>query len=417
MVQPLKQAHPSQTEEAQEQHQQQLESLAYQCYQAFFNKSPNRYRLLDQVKRYGVVEEDELTDKTIYLSEKAKKILRVVLKMIFRNGKAVVKQKYLNAITKCCEKQNKRLLNELLDLIQYKKIKVWEGKNFTYYFCITLSASLQEEIRDVEIRNKEIGRTKMSNPIYTNRDSSKEEYRSSNDLNFSKNSNINSNDNSQNHELLGKDSKVSKKEKKQVAPKSSNGFLGGKSLSEMQEYLTPDMCSELRSLSNRDFADNAIKEITAKIARHPKTMVNVRFMHINGFKKYMKEALEKELRDAVKCSNDNFYIKGNKTEEEMKQRATLAEREKYMKKEEDAAIFNRSDYTQFRARIAGGFPINLGYDILTNMIDVKKRGDVLTITMNKSVGLTEHYAQCLLGLAKGVGDYIGVRELEVIAWS
>lgn len=53
----------------------QEQTLAYQCYQAFLYNFPNRYKLLDKVKRYGVVEENELTDKTVYLSEKAKKIL------------------------------------------------------------------------------------------------------------------------------------------------------------------------------------------------------------------------------------------------------------------------------------------------------------------------------------------------------
>ena len=83
-----------------------------------------------------------------------------------------------------------------------------------------------------------------------------------------------------------------------------------------------------------------------------------------------------------------------------------------IKKQEDAAIFNRTDYTQYRAKIAGQLPINLGYDLLSNMIAVKKKGDVFEVTMHKKVGLTEHYKQLLLNHANAVGGYDGVNELE-----
>ena len=58
---------------------------------------------------------------------------------------------------------------------------------------------------------------------------------------------------------------------------------------------------------------------------------------------------------------------------------TFNQRSNYLNKEEDSAIFSRSDYTQFRARVAGQFPINLGYNLLKNMFSVKKKGHVLEI--------------------------------------
>jgi len=419
---------------------QQEQTLAYQCYQAFLYNFPNRYKLLDKVKRYGVVEENELTDKTVYLSEKAKKILRVFLKMIFRSNKAVVNQKYLNTLTKCCARQNKRLLNELLDFIQYEKIKVWKGRNFSYYFCIKLSASLQQEIRSVELKNTNYSWTKMSTAICNNRDSSKEEYRSNAQAQksiFFNNSNSDGSLSERDETIeasiatcqhMDKVVKaVSKKKfnlnarKKPTAAERKaskakvykfNQYDEPKTLADHYPLSSED-AYELQKRSGKQYNLNAMNEILLDMSRKPKESKHM-FESKARFMSYMTKVYQNEDRDENKTNLPGFKIMKRRPQAEVTDITTLAQREKYLNDVENAGIHTRSDYTQFRARIAGQFPVNLGYDLLTNTINAKKRNNVLEITMYKLIDLTEHYKQCLMDLAKGIGGYEGVNKLELL---
>ena len=326
----------------------QEQTLTYQCYQAFLYNWPNRYRLLDKIKRHGIIAEEQLTEKTTYLGEKAKKLLRVILKMIFRGGKAVVKQKYLYAITKCCAKQNRRLLNELLDFIQFKKIQVWEGRKISHYYSITLSASLQEEIKAVELENENSNGTKMSRSIY-NRKSSKEDLDLSRvreelnpNLNISNSNNptcCNKELQSDTTESADTDKVGGKKESLSVVPSPSSKRLSEgktfkkhkirnqktvvfpwrkyqkpKTLSDMLPVLTDRICQEIIAKSGRlDFTVNFITQTVEKLAKKPD--VNPIFHSLKGFIAYMSWCIKHELHDAVKCSNDRFRFKCNIEEE------------------------------------------------------------------------------------------------------
>jgi len=421
----------------------QEQTLAYQCYQAFLYNLPNRYKLLDKLQRYDIVEENELTDKTVYLSEKAKKILRVILKMIFRSGKAVVNQNYLNKLTKCCARQNKRLLNELLDLIQYEKIKVWEGGKISYYFCITLSASLQQEIRSVELKNTNSSWTKMSTPICNNRDSSKEEYRSNAQAQesiFFNNSNSDGSLSERDEtieasiatcEHMDKVVKaVSKKKfnsnarkKPTVAERKTskakvykfNQYEEPKSLANHYP-LSSDDAYELQKRSGTAYNLNAMNEILLDMSRKSKESKHM-FESKARFMSYMTKAYKNEGRDVDKANLPGFKIIKRRPQAEVTEIITLAQREKYLNQVENSAIYARCDYTQYRARIAGQFPINLGYDLLTNMVEVKRDENVLKIAMHKLVPLGENLVQSLLNHAKGIGGYAGVSELLIQQYS
>jgi len=440
MAKTLQQDYPSQggiepNQKAQETHS----SLAYQCYQAFLYNLPNKYKLLDKVKRHGVAEENELTDKTICLSEKSKKILRVLLKMIFRGKKAVVNQKYLNTLTKCCARHNKRLLNELLDFIQYEKIKVWKDGKFSYYFCIKLSASLQEEIRNSGLKNANSSWTKMSTPICNNRDSNKLEYRSNTRVhksiflnNFnSSNSLPEQVETTQNQipapeiseaKVLVSKGRVSPNSRKKTttaerkANKSKiykfNQYNKPKNLTEHYP-LSQEDCWELQKRSGKAYNLNATNEILLDISRKPKTQGHL-FISKAKFMAYMTKAYREEGRDVDKVNLPGFKIMKRRPQAEITEIITFAQREKYLNETENAGIHTRCDYTQFRARIAGNFPINLAYDLLKNMIDVKKKDTIFEVIMYKAVELTEHYKQLLIIHAKGIGGYAGVNQLEFI---
>ena len=189
-----------------------------------------------------------------------------------------------------------------------------------------------------------------------------------------------------------------------------NGFLGGgKRLSEIQPYLTDELCETLRSKSGKLFTNKAIREITKAIAASEKGS-QAFFYHINGVVSYMIPALIREKRDPNKIGSESYYTKAGMTAEDK----LLHEREKYLNETENSGIHARCDYTQYRARIAGQFPTNLAYTLLTNMVEVKREENVLKITMHKLVPLSEKYVQLLLKHAKGIGGYAGVNELEFV---
>lgn len=189
-----------------------------------------------------------------------------------------------------------------------------------------------------------------------------------------------------------------------------NGFLGGgKRLSEIQPYLTDELCEKLRSSSGKLFTNNAIREITKAIAASEKGS-QAFFYHINGVVSYLTPALIREKRDPNKIGSESYYTTAGMTAEDK----LLHEREKYLNQVENSGIHARCDYTQYRARIAGQFPTNLAYTLLTNMVEVKREENVLKITMHKLVILGENYVQLLLNHAKGIGGYAGVNELEFV---
>ncbi len=177
--------------------------------------------------------------------------------------------------------------------------------------------------------------------------------------------------------------------------------------------LSQEDCCELQKRSGKAYNLNATNEILLDISRKPKTQGHS-FISKAKFMAYMTKAYREEGRDVDKANLPGFKIIKRRPKAEITEIITLAQREKYLNETENAGIHTRSDYTQFRARIAGQFPVNLGYDLLSNMIDAKKKDNVFKITMHKFVELTENYKQLVLNHAKGIGGYEGVNELDLL---
>lgn len=177
--------------------------------------------------------------------------------------------------------------------------------------------------------------------------------------------------------------------------------------------LSQEDCWELQKRSGKAYNLNATNEILLDISRKPKTQGHS-FISKAKFMAYMTKAYREEGRDVDKANLPGFKIMKRRPQAEITEIITLAQREKYLNETENAGIHTRCDYTQFRARIAGNFPINLAYDLLKNMIDVKKKDTIFEVIMHKAVELTEHYKQLLISHAKGIGGYAGVNQLEFI---
>ena len=436
-----------------------------ETYLSYKYRIKNRRHVLKKLQRAGVVIKAQKTDKTRKLHPKATLIAETVLNKIAydEEEEVILTHKYLNKITDCLADQNKRHIKQLDNLFdaKYERAYLKDGKFYEYCYVFKLNPAITEELKEVGLLESEFIPAKKPRSINNENISNEIKIRSSR-ANF-----FNSNFNSQktSTELVENSSRVAKEdginssadtqtfeqaetlhEPQAVEPTSPtpatvtpiqtkarpankrktktkaeekqrrtnnvvrNGFLGkGKRLSEVQPYLTDEICETLRSGSGRDFTNKAIREITKAIAASEKG-AQAFFYHINGLVAYLIPALIREKRDPNKVGGENYYTIAGMTEEDK----LLHEREKYLNETENSAIYARCDYTQYRARIAGQFPVNLAYALLTSMTGVKRQGSVLQITMHKLVPLSQHYKQLLLKHAAGVGGYAGVSELEFV---
>lgn len=450
-------------------------SLETQVFLNYHYGSRNRRKILKMLFRANVVLNNQRTDKTRYLSLKSVEIANTVLHKIVNGRKVLLSHQYLSKITECdTSKQNNNIIAQLANLfdITNHNFLYRDGKVYRHHVEFKLKASVLEEAKDSGALISEFHWKKISSPINNNKNiSNRNIIRSRANFSNVKNSNsqnlgtepekaknlvakgscINSQANQQAPEsfktpqelqvvettspkaatvtpIRTKAQRPSNKrrtrsnaEQKQIraanvpatktAPKVvSNGFLaGGKRLSEIQPYLTDELCEKLRSKSGKLFTNKAIREITKAIAASDKGS-QAFFYHINGVVSYLIPALIREKRDPNKIGSESYYTTAGMTAEDK----LLHEREKYLNETENSGIHARCDYTQYRARIAGQFPVNLAYALLTNMVEVKKQEHVLKVTMHKLVPLSKNYVQLLLKHAKGIGGYAGVSGLEFV---
>jgi hypothetical protein len=142
-----------------------------------------------------------------------------------------------------------------------------------------------------------------------------------------------------------------------------NGFLaGGKRLSEIQPYLTDELCEKLRSACGRDFTNRAIREITKSIAVSELGRQAI-FQHINGVVAYLTPALANEKRDAVKTSGEHYYTLAGMTSEDK----LWQQQEQYLEEIEQISIKQPCPEHQFRAKLANTLERSTAYNLLLAM--------------------------------------------------
>jgi hypothetical protein len=177
--------------------------------------------------------------------------------------------------------------------------------------------------------------------------------------------------------------------------------------------LTAEDCSELQRRSSREFTLNAMNEILLDMSRKPKESKH-EFHSKAAFMAYMSKVYRYEGRDAVKTANTGFKILTRATEAEVIAHTTQAEREEYLAEVEQRAITNRSDETQYRAKLAATLKPSQAYNFLSNLKTVCKVGDIFEVHMSQDVLLTNHSRGLILSAANAVGGYSGVKKMEFI---
>jgi hypothetical protein len=102
-----------------------------------------------------------------------------------------------------------------------------------------------------------------------------------------------------------------------------------------------------------------------------------RFASKAQFMAYMSKALLHEMRDAEKTANSNYYIKANQTQEQLIERTTQAEREKFLNEIEQQAIIQVSPENQLKAKLANTLVSSKAYKLLSGLKQFQLVGDIM----------------------------------------
>lgn len=404
-----------------------------------FSDRANQYRKHhlkdDSLKRAN--KPKNATDKTLIMGEKAQKLLAVFRgKFRGRRKELVLNDKYIAEVTGLKKRQNINIINQIPDS-EFIIKRDRKQKSYVITKAKNEESSLQNFAKNEMPSSLANKRVKSDNFIYKNNSSKRTRSNTrAHEAKFLQRKNSNNLktefvENTETEKLITEFAKtkalVSKKKIKSNARKKPiaaerkanraniykfNQYEKTKNL--VEHYpLSQEDCYELQKRSGKAYNLNAMNEILLDMSRKPELQWHS-FVSKAKFMAYMTKTYQEEGRDVDKANSSTFKIMKRRPQAEIEEIVTLNQREKYLNQVENSGIHARCDYTQFRARIAGQFPINLAYTLLTSMIGVKRQESVLKLTMHKQVPLSQHYKQLLLKHATGVGEYAGVSELEFV---
>ena len=400
-------------------------SLETQAFLSFKHRTPNRYKLLDKLIRANINPETELTEKTVYLGEKAKKLLRAILKKLFSNKYILINHKYITQATRCKSDQNTIILKELERILKIKFYRLYtnnKGAKFSRHYFIELHPAVVDELKDTGLDNSEFCPEK-NRATYTNRNIFNKDKNIDLESNFLKNS---------------KETKIEKNIEPQVAifPKEHikpvklkkrfsnkrkkptnaerkarvyhfNQYKEPQGLS-YHYPLTKEDISQLQSLSGRDFSLNAMNEILLDMSKR----LDKRFCSKAQFMAYFGKCLRFEMRDAVKTGNDNFRIKtnitpigvtlGNGEYPTLREINKEKQVEQYLAEVEQKAITHVCPENQLKARLANVLESLRSYELLSNIKDLQLTGNTMKIYLGHVVQLSEHEKSVVLSQIKSI---------------
>jgi DnaA N-terminal domain len=400
-------------------------SLETQVFLSFKHRTPNRYKLLDKLIRANITPEEELTEKTVYLGEKAKKLLRTILKKLFSNRYVLINHKYITRATRCKSDQNTIILKELERILKIKFYRLYtnnKGTKFSRHYYIELHPVVVDELKDTGHDNSEFYPEK-NRPTYTNRNIfNKDKYidlesnflQNSEELGTQKNTEPQVAIFPQEHAKPVKLKKnLSNKRKKPTNTERKERIYHFNQYKEPQGLsyhypLTKEDGDKLQSLSGRDFSLNAMNEILLDMSKR----LDNRFYSKAQFIAYFGTCLKYEKRDAVKTSNDNFCIKANITPigvtTEFGKYPTLREIvqekqvEQYLAEIEQRAIIHVCPENQLKARLANVLEPLRSYELLSNIKDFKVFGNTMRIYLRSQLQLNDSEKSIVLSQVQSI---------------
>ncbi len=315
-------------------------SLEAQVFLSFKHRTPNRYKLLDTMIRANIELDQQLTDKTIYLSEKAKKIFKTVILKLLRGETVALNHKYLSKITLCKSDQNWNILKELFKIfdINYHRLFKLNGRFIERIYHVQLHPAIIRELRDVELSNSEFYPEffRRTNTNRNNFNKVKDIDLKSNFLQNSESKKTEESTESQIREFpptnpIKLNKRPSNKRKKPTIAQTKARIYHFKQYKEPKDLayhypLNNEDYAKLQSKSGRMFCLTAMNEILLDMSKR----VDRTFKSKALFISYFGKCLNGEKRDAVKTDNINFKIKANITKEDR----NYAKRESFLSRAE-----------------------------------------------------------------------------------
>jgi hypothetical protein len=208
------------------------------------------------------------------------------------------------------------------------------------------------------------------------------------------------------------DAKLNSNPDNQVSSQVKNPSIYKKSMRLREFYpLNATDCKELQSLSKREFSLNAMNEILLDMSRR---LTHPIFYSKKGFISYMANAFKKEMRDAVKTSNESFKIKANLSKEESR----VEEIENYLTEIEYSTQI--SPEWHLKKKLACVLESAKAYNFLKAYRSIAIEGDTAKIYLHKAVQLSQLELEQVLSQVKATherfenGEYTPIQKIELI---
>jgi hypothetical protein len=390
-------------------------SLETQVFLSFKHRTPNRYKLLDKLIRASITPEEELTDKTVYLGEKAKKLLRAILKKLFSNRYVLINHKYITQATRCKSDQNVLILKQLAKILKIQFYRLYtnnKGTKFSRHYYIELHPAVVDELKDTDNLNSKFYPEK-NRPTYTNRNIFNKDKNIDLESNFSKNSKeIKIEENPKPQIAIFPKEPIKPVKLKKILPNERKKPTNAEKKAKVYYFnqykepktlnyhypLTKEDASRLQSLSGRDFNLNAMNEILLDMSKK----LDKRFCSKAQFIAYFVKCLRFEMRDAVKTGNDNFRIKENITPIKQKEIDREKQIEQYLAKIEHQAIVYVCSENQLKARLANVFAPLRSYELLSNIKDFAVFSNVVRIYLRTNCNLSQREKDVVLSQVQSI---------------
>jgi hypothetical protein len=397
-------------------HKSKIElSLETQVFLSFKHRTPNRYKLLDKLIRASITPEEELTEKTVYLGEKAKKLLRAILKKLFSNRYVLINHKYITQATRCKSDQNVLILKQLAKILRIQFYRLYtnnKGTKFSRHYYIELHPAVIDELKDTGNLNSKFYPEK-NRLTYINRNIFNKDKDIDLESNFSQNSEeVKIEENKEPQVAVFPLESINSVKLKKRLPNERKKPTNAEKKARVYRFnqyeepqnlnyhypLSQEDCAKLQSLSGRAFTLQAMNEILLDMSRRRDNT----FCSKAQFMTYFGKVLRYEKRDAVKTNNVNFHIKTNHTTERFAEIAQERQIERYLAEVEQHAIANVCSENQLRARFANTLEPQKSYELLSNIKDFKVFGNTMRIYLRSQLQLNDSEKSIVLSQVQSI---------------
>ena len=298
-----------------------------------FKEEKARYRKSyinwDKIKRANQ-KIKPIRQKSFFLSDKAAKLLSVIVAKLLKDERVFLNHKYISTFTLVERRQNIRIIEELDDVlvITYHNSITYGEKTYRHSYEFNFkypiiqetekqlnSASSQDSIVTFKSRQND------SLYIYENKDIEDIDLES----NFLQNTQEVKTTPIQTTKFKKRPANERKKPTKAQAKSRIYRFNQYKEPQDLKHHypLIKEDGHKLQSLSGRDFSLNAMNEILLDMSKR----LDNKFCSKAQFMAYFGKCLRFEMRDSVKTGNDNFRIKANIPKEELVKPRIIEEKE------------------------------------------------------------------------------------------